>query len=665
MNIFLINPPWGPKNKPSMGIHVLQKYITSQCKSYKVEIDYANIFFYDYLSDLIDTTVLENYFWNNPCLFWLSEGLFAPFIYDNKITKNKMITTKYLEYIDNVLKVPYYNQIYPMKLINWLHDNFGIIEYAIEQIIPSFLSDLTEKYYKMKNNIDLIGLSCFFNQTFAALSIAKIFKGYGITSPIVFGGACITKKNAAVLINNFKQIDYIIEGEGETPLLRLINSLEKKPRLSERNNVIYNKQKTKIENKKTSKKNYTTSYNIQRHIDINDVCALDYSQYFHALKLSSNASNNKVILPFETTRGCYWSKINKCSFCGMADDFPIRSKTVKNVYKEITSLYNKHRINHFECADPALPPSHARKLIPMLVNFFKDKSEIKSFFFEVRANLAKKDIYNFSTLGNVTLQPGIESFSSSFLNKINKGTNKLINIQCVKWCSLFKVNTNYNLIFGHPNETERDYIESIETIKKIYHLQPPKAVMQIILLDNSPLYRKPEKYGITKILPWDIYKLLLPNLSTRDRDAFAYYYNFEFNASIRINKIYHYFIKEINEWIENYEEKKYYFFMDIINQNKAIIYDNRPLENGDKKPVKITFTKALDIEIIRYLDSIKTIDEIFNHLRNVGFKKISKTQVKYRLFRLIELNIIISEFNEYLSLPLIYPNKARRLLQNL
>jgi len=98
------------------------------------------------------------------------------------------------------------------------------------------------------------------------------------------------------------------------------------------------------------------------------------------------------------------------------------------------------------------------------------------FFYEVKANLSKKQLIELAQTGIHCIQPGIENLSTPLLKRINKGTSQLQNIQTIKQCTELNFIVSWNIIYKLPGETEEDCLTNCTLIPKLFHLIPPSAI---------------------------------------------------------------------------------------------------------------------------------------------------------------------------------------------
>src|SRR5579872_2764363 len=86
-------------------------------------------------------------------------------------------------------------------------------------------------------------------------------------------------------------------------------------------------------------------------------------------------------------------------------------------------------------------------------------------FFEVKANLKKEQLRMLRDAGARSLQPGVESLSTSVLSVMDKGVRGLQNVQLLKWCKELGIVPRWNLLWGFPGEPEAEYARMAEDVR--------------------------------------------------------------------------------------------------------------------------------------------------------------------------------------------------------
>ena len=108
------------------------------------------------------------------------------------------------------------------------------------------------------------------------------------------------------------------------------------------------------------------------------------------------------------------------------------------------------------------------------------------------------------------VQVGIEALSTGLLQKMNKGTTAIQNLEIMKNCEAPDVpNLTSNLITQFPGSDERDVEETLRTLPFALPFRPLKAT-PFWLGYGSPVWRLPEAFGIRKVRNHPFYRYLFP-----------------------------------------------------------------------------------------------------------------------------------------------------------
>ena len=193
----------------------------------------------------------------------------------------------------------------------------------------------------------------------------------------------------------------------------------------------------------------------------------DFSDYFRDLANSTVAASVIPVLLFETSRGCWWGAKSQCTFCGLnGASLVYRSKSTERALEELTYLVDRWRIDLVEVVDNMLDMNYFKDLLPTLA--LSERS--LSLFYEVKANLTRKQVQMLREAGVDRIQPGIESLSNHVLRLMRKGTTVLRNIQLLKWCKEYDITVDWNILYGFPGETQEDYDDMLDLLPSINFL---------------------------------------------------------------------------------------------------------------------------------------------------------------------------------------------------
>ena len=369
------------------------------------------------------------------------------------------------------------------KFKNFYNENVLTEENCIFDF-DSYLQKTDEFYNNVINQknlekYDLIGFSLNYSQFLPSLAIAKKIKENYPDKKIVFGGSRTVGKIGKNVLKTFDYIDYIVSGDGEESLYKL--SINEKP--EDVQNLIYRKEKEISYNKSNS------------NLDLNNLPIVDFDSFYEELKDSLPEIKQYYHvygrLPLEISRGCWW---NKCTFCNLnIQHKKYREKNTEKIINEIKFLSDKYKILKFQIIGNTLPLNNYRKLFEEIIKIGKDFS----FIAETRSGRLKKDDYQLlKKAGFTTIQTGIESFSSSYLKKMNKGARLIDNIAALKYSRENNIKNSYNLIVDYPNEDEKDYFETLKNIKLFKQYLDPPQISTFLLGYKSPIFNNPDNFNI-------------------------------------------------------------------------------------------------------------------------------------------------------------------------
>src|SRR5581483_3022170 len=183
-----------------------------------------------------------------------------------------------------------------------------------------------------------------------------------------------------------------------------------------------------------------------------------------------------VFLPIENSRGCWWGAKHHCTFCGLnSNSMAFRRKKADTVFDELVSQAARYKTRSFACVDSILDMAYFDDLLPRL----RDSSLGLRLFYEVKANLSRRQLNLLADAGITLLQPGLEHLSSSVLGLMRKGTTFLQNVQFLKWSRERNLTVFWAILYGFPGETLAAYETIAQHIPALYHLFPPKAAVRV------------------------------------------------------------------------------------------------------------------------------------------------------------------------------------------
>lgn len=391
-----------------------------------------------------------------------------------------------------------------MQVISAVHysTNISLTEFSMkyspessQEILRAVADDLTNPYIKYfselvqtgltDGNYQLIGISLTaMSQVIPGLTLAHAIRQHCPDTKIVLGGSIATQfseriKHAHSLFSLF---DYLIKGEGETPLLKLceyINGdipLDNVPNLlSARNGSVCESPLCSIE-------------------DVNSLPAPDFDGFLLEEYLSPLS-----VLSVEPARGCFW---RKCTFC---NQYLVHGKTYRPrkpqfIIDHISKLKEKYGASLFNISNEGVPLSHLKEIAQEIV---KSNLNIKWYAGAHLGNsITKETAKTLKKAGCQKLILGLESGSPRILTLMKKGINLKRIPQQIKNISEGGIDVHLYLMIGFPTESyeemdlTRNFVLSILPVTNKEGFSFYISVFQLMI--ESPLCEDITKLGFKK-----------------------------------------------------------------------------------------------------------------------------------------------------------------------
>jgi len=180
------------------------------------------------------------------------------------------------------------------------------------------------------------------------------------------------------------------------------------------------------------------------------------------------------------------------------------------VVSEVDNLTSKYKSLSIAFTDNALPVKESKKVFTQLKELKKDFR----FFSEIRATTTMENLKIMRDAGMSEVQIGIESLSTRLLNKLNKGTTAIQNLEIMKNCEQLEIVNNSNLILQFPGSDKDDVEETLRNLEFVAPFRPLRQVNFWLGL-GSPVWQNPQQFGIKALYNHPLYTDLLPqNISS-------------------------------------------------------------------------------------------------------------------------------------------------------
>jgi ribosomal peptide maturation radical SAM protein 1 len=273
---------------------------------------------------------------------------------------------------------------------------------------------------------------------------------------------------------------------------------------------------------------------------------------------------------YETSRGCWWSQCSFCSECQV----PFRQKSVNKVIGDIKTIKALYPGKMVFLTDIVMPRSYLRELLPKL----HAPEDFPPLAYQVRVDLDLNDLITLKKARVNAVLPGIETFTANLLNLMNKGISARQSLLFLRNAACVGIYSDWSLLWGFPGDQIPDYKDLLRILPLIRHLQPPREIRPLVLMRFSPYLANPQKYKLTGIRPWNVFKMIYPEGANHEK--LAVYYTGAYSSGAGDNPaILREIAAEVSLWKKKWKASS--LFMDYL-MDHYFIYDHRGLGQKNK-----------------------------------------------------------------------------------
>jgi radical SAM superfamily enzyme YgiQ (UPF0313 family) len=350
----------------------------------------------------------------------------------------------------------------------------------IDAQVEKLSYDLLEKRIRAISP-DVVGITAMTFTLIDVLKVIEIVKKINPLTKIILGGPHphIYPKETLDLSG----VDFVVMGEGEKVLLKLLQNINHPQELIKINNLAFKQNQETI---------ITEVLDYNRELDQLPFPARQLTPY---KKYWSILSGNNIITTMFTSRGCPY----QCTFCDRPNMGKIfRARSAKNVVDEMEQCL-KMGIQEIFIYDDTFTVDQQR-VIDICNEIIKRRLD---FIWDIRARVDTINelmLKKLKQAGCARIHYGVESGTEKILKVLNKGIHL---DQVVKVFNLTKkigISTFAYFMIGCPNETKEDILETIKFAKKLN-----TDFVQITLLTPFPatkIYNDALAKGIIKRDYW-------------------------------------------------------------------------------------------------------------------------------------------------------------------
>ena len=615
--VILCCTPWASTQRPSIALGIL----AALCQKERVE---ARSFYLN--MDIAATVGFEN---AGPLaaersLYGFSEHLFAVDIFGKDVLASDDFLDAFTKAVRND----------PTKR-EWA-SRFGQPEYAIhlrDEVVPKFLDAAVRRM--LASEPDVVGFSATFNQVMSSLALARRLKLANPGVHTIFGGASFDGEMGLEYHRGLPEvITHIFLGEAEesfTEYLRRIKVGESTRGIPGVTSWI------------DGKLELVPGAPLA---DLNRSPLPNYDDFFgeaERLREETGKVFNIEMLPFESSRGCWWGHKNQCIFCGLNKELmSFRPKTVDRTIEDIATLSARYQKVKFAATDWILSHWHFEEFFRRLIELDFDWE----LFYEIRADMKKAHLKMMKQAGVVNVQPGIESLSTPVLRLMNKGTTSIRHVMFLRWCREIGIHLAYNILAGFPGEDPEWYAEMAKLLPRIVHLQPPKYnVHRIEMHRFAPLFEHTQNFGIDTLALRPDYGFNFPE-STLDPMKTSYFFQFH-STDVPADGDYIQHIEEaIDKWIAAHKRQTPPMYEYWIGAGFLHIRDTR---DGDGRFLRLA---GLHHDVTLLCDQVQSRNALTETLAKFYPKEVSEGGLDIVIRELLDADVLMAEGNLLLTLPI-------------
>lgn len=213
-----------------------------------------------------------------------------------------------------------------------------------------------------------------------------------------------------------------------------------------------------------------------------------------------------------------------CKFCSEtgSGEFTTKRKSItEQLNAQINFLKEKDKSNGYiayfqSYTNTFLPVEELRKMYYEAINF----PNVKVLSIATRADCFNEDIYKLLAELNekieVWIELGLQSSNEKTRNNMNIGYSTKTFENCVKKLKELNIKTIFHIIFGLPNETKKDYKNTIDYVntKKPWGIK----IHSLYIQNDCELYKEYIKNNF-KVITWDEYiDALIMAIENLDKD---------------------------------------------------------------------------------------------------------------------------------------------------
>lgn len=516
-----------------------------------------------------------------------------------------------------------------------LPDPRAFLLHVRDRLIPDYLDRCCETLLNIPD-LQALGFSCLFFQTMASAALARRIKARRPDLPIVFGGASFHGEMGQELTRALPWIDAASLGEADSVIVPLFQALLAGQPPAGLQGIVWRDAEGKLQ---SGPPHFPADSAL-----LESIPTPDYSEYFqlaeqHGL-LKDRHARDRIFVPYETSRGCWWGQKRHCTFCGLnAEGMNYRSKSAGRSLQLLRDLYQRYPIRRYMITDNIMPHHYFDDFLPTLAE--DPMARDIYLFVELKPNLTRERVRRLAAAGVRFVIPGIESLSTHLLQCLKKGATGMMSVRTLKLCREYGLMPGWSILMRIPGEQAEDYAHMADMIPSLTHFWPPFGGPRLIELHRFSPYFYDTGHYTRNIRPQNWYHSIYP-ADRVDAAKAAYYFDAEWN-DVLPEDTYATLSRRVWQWMD-------------IWTTRQVLPHFRYRDNSTEGPLELSDTRlgkhrlwrldAREAALYRAIDEPARPAELATHLGE------SAETVRATLEEFVANRLAIHEGEHYMALAL-------------
>lgn len=484
--VALVYPPSGPPGLPSLGLGLLSAGIRRrgfECRTFYWNFD---LIAHMPASDL-RTRYAQYHSLTGRLWFPFNEWLFSPALYGDLSVDVERDADADLRDLARALPDG-----------NLRADDLVALRRNAPAIVDAMAARL--------DGFDIVGIASTFYQNLAALSLARRLRQRSPDTIVMIGGANCDGEMGLGMLEAFDFVDYVFSGEVDHAVPEFVARVARGEPTDDIPGLLRRRPDGSVH----------VGPRAAPLADLDGLPHPDFDDYMAARSAAGIDALLDTTLALESSRGCWWGAQKHCTFCGLnANGMGYRQKHPDRFRDEVETIVRRYDARFLFMTDNILAMPYYEDLAVWA------RGASVQYFYEIKSNVKRGHVARLADAGITAVQPGIESFSSSILALMRKGTTASQNIAFLKYAREYGVLPVYNLLVGFPGEDPAEYRQMAEDLPKLAHLQPPTSMPEIEFHRFSPYHHTPAEFGLS-LRPSHRYRHIYPHLSEEGLSRLVY-----------------------------------------------------------------------------------------------------------------------------------------------